>query len=96
MSRILLWISAWLLCGTLCAMSAMAEVRHADAYEKLTAVPQAPFENRYLDGMASLSSHERSHGEKLPVQLSAAMKKVHKARYQSKKRLPAPKKAKRS
>ena len=77
-----LWIAAVLMVGLFCAVSTMAEVRHADAYESLTAVPMAPGQApRFVNGVHELSHDEIRHPEKLPMQLDGAMKKIKKAKY---------------
>jgi len=63
-------------------LAAKAELRHADAYESLTAVPLAPGQApRYVNGVAELSQDENRHPERLPLQLDGAMKKVKKSKY---------------
>lgn len=62
-----------------------AEIRHADAYESLTAVPLAPSQApNFVNGVGYLSQDERRHHEHLPLQLDGAMKRVKKSRYQPK------------
>jgi hypothetical protein len=74
-----------LLSGIFCAFSAIAEVAEPEAYIKLTAVELAP-ENapRLTVGMNDLSRFEAKYQEKLPLQLSGAISKVKKAKYQPK------------
>ena len=75
-------IAALLSTGLFAADSVRAEVRHADAYEALTAVPLAPGQApRFVNGVAELSGAESRHQEKLPIQLDGALKKVKKSKY---------------
>lgn len=80
--RIFLWIATSLLVGSFCAVAAMAEVHRPEAYEKLTSVELAPgHAPRLINGVSDLSVRESRHTEKLPMQLSGAMKKIKKAKY---------------
>jgi hypothetical protein len=64
------------------ALSAQAEVRHAEAYESLTAVTLAPgHAPRTVNGVSELSAAESRHAEKLPLQLGGAIKKIQKSKY---------------
>ncbi len=81
-NKIFLWIIASLLTGAFCAVTAMAETKHSEAYEGLTAVHLAPGQApRLLNGVADLSTTEHRHGERLPMQLEGAIKKIKKAKY---------------
>jgi hypothetical protein len=76
------WIAALLLSALFCAGSAMAEVRHAESYETLTAVPLEPgHAPRFVNGVSDLSAREGRHHEKLPLQLEGAMTKIKKSKY---------------
>ena len=82
MERNALLIAGILLFGTFCAFSAMAEVHHPEAYENLTAVELAPGNApRLLNGVSELSGSEHGRQERLPMQLTGAMKRLQKAKY---------------
>ena len=61
---------------------AQAEIRHSEAYEKLTAVPLSPgHAPRLVHGISDLAQIENRHPEKLPVQLDGAIRKIKKRNY---------------
>ncbi len=80
--RVFLWIASCILAGSFCAIAAMAEVHHPEAYERLTAVEMAPGQApRLINGVSVLESRESRHTEKLPMQLRGAVKKIKKTKY---------------
>lgn len=84
-----------LIAATLVATNAaMAEPAKPEAYDNLTASPQRPGQApRLMNGMGDLSAHERSHQERLPLQLNGAIEKIKRAKYSPKRTeaLPMPK-----
>ncbi len=83
----------------LSASAAMAEVHSPQAFNQLTApAPMAPGKApRFVNGVSDLSVRENRHREKLPLQLSGAMKKIKKTKYAPKREeLLEPKSIKRS
>ena len=88
-SKILPWAAVVILSGFVCAVSAIAEVSHPDAYEKLRAFEsyspaQAP---HLVNGVSHLSNKEPRFKEQLPLQLRGAMEKVKHSKYKSRKSL---------
>lgn len=81
-NNLFVWIAAVLLSGMFCAVSAMANVNHPEAYKQLTAIEMAPEHTpRYNAGVYALASGERRYQERLPIQLSGAMKKIERTKY---------------
>lgn len=77
--------AALALVGLVSGLAAHAEIRHADAYEALTAVQLAPgHAPRTVNGVAELAGREQRHHEALPMQLSQPMAKIKKAKYEPK------------
>lgn len=83
-----LWIAAILLSGLFTAASAMANVAQpSDAYHRLTAVEMSEGNAPGLNGgVYALSSFEPRYKERLPMQLTGAMGKIKRAKYQPKGR----------
>jgi hypothetical protein len=62
--------------------TASAQVHSPDAYNKLTAVHQAPGQApRSVHGASELSNRESRYLESLPMQLDGAIRKVKKSKY---------------
>jgi hypothetical protein len=98
MSTNKLFILAWmsLLSSAFCAMSALADVARPEAYQKLTAVDLNPGHAPGLrSGFTYLAGAEQRYGERLPLQLDGAIKKVKSSKYKKQKHLrPKARKAK--
>lgn len=91
-NRHFLLVAAVILSGAFCAAAAMADTQAPQPYHGLTAVTLAPGQSpRLARGFSDLGGSERRYGEKLPVQLSGAIKKIKATKYtpkQSKKHQP--------
>jgi hypothetical protein len=83
-NKTMLWIFAVMMTGFFCAVSAMADVVPPEnAYNKLTAVELEPGNAPGLNGgVYALTNFETRYKEKLPVQLTGAMARVKRAKYQ--------------
>ena len=81
-AKTLLLMMAVAFAGVSPGSQAQAEVSRPKAYESLTAVELAPGKlPRAANGLSDLSQREKRHGEKLPMQLDGAIKRIKKKKY---------------